>query len=934
MMTPLQPGEVRSTCCYCGVGCGVIVETQETARGAREITGVRGDPDHPANFGRLCSKGASLHLSAADHRYEQTRAAYPEVRFERGVQRRRSTWDEALAHVEERFASIVREHGPDSVGLYISGQLLTEDYYVFNKLAKGLLGTNNIDSNSRLCMSSAVSGYKLTLGADAPPCSYDDLDHADTVFIAGANPAFAHPVLYRRLEDARAANPALRVIVVDPRRTDSASDATLHLPIAPGTDVALFHAMLHVMLWEGLVDRSFIDAHTEGFEALRDTVRDMTPDVAAKLCGVPAADIVTAARWFASGPTLSLYCQGLNQSSSGSAKNAALINLHLASAQIGKRGAGPFSLTGQPNAMGGREVGGMATLLSGHRDLNSAADRDEIARFWGVDALPATPGKSAVEMFDALADGSLKAVWIVCTNPAQSMPNQSLVRQALARAEFVVLQDAYANTASAPFADVLLPATTWGEKEGTVTNSERRISRVRAARAPFGEARDDWRIAVDVARRLEARLRPGQPSLFPYQTPEAVWNEHRATTVGRDLDIGGLSYALLETQGPQQWPYPAGAAGATERLYLDHRFATRDGRARFANVAYQPVAEAVDARHPFALTTGRLRDQWHGMSRTGTVEKLFSHMPEPCVELAADDIERLGLVEGDLAHLTSRRGSIVMPVKPSEAMRSGQAFVAMHWGEEYLGGRAGGRVAHGINSLTTGAFDPISRQPELKHAAIRIMKAELSWQWTVFALLPTEQALTLQQAMRPYLARFPFASCVPFAAGGQVGVSWRAAAYDPADVDLQREIEARFGIVAGAPDVLSYKDTRRGTARRLRVEDGILKAVSLAGDISAAGWLREYLDTATPVDKLGRRLLVSSSSPPAANIAPRGKTICNCVGVGEREIVELLDAQPASANPAARLDTLRQRLKCGTQCGSCIPELKRLAGSMRAVAAA
>jgi assimilatory nitrate reductase catalytic subunit len=933
MMAPLQAGEVRSTCCYCGVGCGVIVETRETARGVREISGVRGDPDHPANFGRLCSKGASLHLSAAEHRYEQTRAAHPEVRITRGEQRHRTGWDEALAHVAARFAATVREHGPDSVGLYISGQLLTEDYYVFNKLAKGLLGTNNIDSNSRLCMSSAVSGYKLTLGADAPPCSYEDLDHAQTVFIVGANPAFAHPILYRRLEDARAANPALRVIVADPRRTDSASDATLHLPITPGTDVALFHAMLHVMLWEDLVDRQFIDAHTEGFAALRDTVRDMTPASASRLCGVPADDIVTAARWFAAGPTLSLYCQGLNQSSSGSAKNAALINLHLASAQIGKPGAGPFSLTGQPNAMGGREVGGMATLLSGHRDINNADDRDEIARFWGVDALPATPGKTAVEMFDALADGSLKAVWIVCTNPAQSMPNQSLVREALERAEFVVLQEAYANTATAPFADVLLPATTWGEKEGTVTNSERRISRVRAARAPYGEARDDWRIGADVARRLEAHLRPGQPSLFSYPTPEAIWNEHRATTVGRDLDIGGLSYALLEAQGPQQWPYPAGAAGATERLYLDHRFATRDGRARFANVAYQPVAEAVDARHPFALTTGRLRDQWHGMSRTGTVEKLFSHMPEPCVELNARDVERLGLDEGALAHLTSRRGSIVMPVKASESIQPGHAFVAMHWGEEYLGGQSGGRVAHGVNSLTTGVFDPISRQPELKHTAIRIMKAELSWQWTVFALLPTEQALTLQQTMRAYLARFPFASCVPFATGGRVGVSWRAAAYDPAQTGLQQEIEARFGIVTGAPDVLLYKDTRRGTARRLRVEEGVLRAVSLAGDISAAGWLREYLDTATPVDGLGRRLLVSSSVPPATNVVPRGRTVCNCIGVGEREIVDLLGVQPASADPAARLDTLKRRLRCGTQCGSCIPELKRLVGSTRAVEA-
>ncbi|MDP3137885.1 MAG: molybdopterin-dependent oxidoreductase, partial [Burkholderiaceae bacterium] len=467
--------ETRSTCPYCGVGCGVIIES----RGS-QITGVRGDPAHPANFGRLCSKGMNLHLSASAQVTQQTRLLHPLRRERRGEAPQRVSWDAALDEAADRFAGIVREHGPDAVGFYVSGQLLTEDYYVFNKLAKGLIGTNNIDTNSRLCMSSAVAGYKQTLGADAPPACYEDLDHAQCIFIAGSNTAFAHPVLFRRIEDAKKANPALKIILCDPRRTDTADIADLHLALQPGTDVMLFNGMLHIMLWEGWIDRAWVEAHTSGFDALKTLVRDCTPDVVAQTCGVSREDLHTAARLFAtSGATLSLYCQGLNQSRSGTAKNAALINLHLATAQIGKPGAGPFSLTGQPNAMGGREVGGLANLLSAHRDLDNPQHRAEVAALWGVDSVPATPGKTAVEMFQAAADGQIKALWIACTNPAQSMPDQSTVRRALQRAEFVVVQEAFSTTASCDFADLLLPATTWGEKEGTVTNSERRISRVR-----------------------------------------------------------------------------------------------------------------------------------------------------------------------------------------------------------------------------------------------------------------------------------------------------------------------------------------------------------------------------------------------------------------------------------------------------------------------
>ena len=926
--------ETRSTCCYCGVGCGVIIESRVDADGRESITGVRGDPDHPANFGRLCSKGSTLHLTAAPHRHAQTRAAHPELRAGRDAPRRRVAWDDALEHVARRLADIVAKHGPDAVGFYVSGQLLTEDYYVFNKLAKGLIGTNNIDSNSRLCMSSAVVGYKKTLGADAPPCCYNDLDHAKTIFIAGANPAYAHPVLYRRLEAARERNPQVRVIVADPRRTDTASDATLHLPIAPGSDVALFGAMLHVLIRDDLLDRGFIERHTNGFDAVRDSVRETTPAVAAQICGVKIEDIVQAAHWFADGPTLSLYCQGLNQSSAGTDKNIALINLHLAAGQIGKPGAGPFSLTGQPNAMGGREVGGMATLASAHRDLTNPADRAEIARVWGVDDIPATPGKTAVEMFDALASGDMKAVWIVCTNPAHSLPDQTRVRAALERAELVVLQDAFAHTGTGPYAHVLLPATTWGEKTGTVTNSERRISRVRSAVAPWGEARDDWRIALDVALRLEAILRPGAPSVFGYADAEAIWNEHRALSVGRDCDIGGLSWSLIDARGPQQWPFADPVRGARARLYEDGRFPTPDGRARFVPVAYRGPADDVDARYRFALTTGRLRDQWHGGSRTGAVGKLFAHAGEPAVELNPGDLARLGLKEGDLAHLTSRRGSVVMPVRGDDGVLPGRVFAPMHWGDEYVSGTPGSHAAYGINGITSPALDPASRQAELKHAAIKVLKAELPWRWTVIAWLPEAVALARQRELRRFLAMFPYASCIPFGDDRRTGLVWRAAAYEPAPQHLIEQVESVFGVLPRAPDVMSLSDARRGIGRRLLIGHGRLAAVALTGppdavDTSALA-LRELLERGEPVAKIGRlllspsrRMLAGGSGTPVA----RGKTVCNCVGVSQKAIVDalgIMDSDSDAPLPAACLARLQESLGCGTQCGSCIPEVKRL----------
>ncbi|WP_459711570.1 molybdopterin oxidoreductase family protein, partial [Paraburkholderia sp. 2C] len=694
---------------------GVLIEAEDG-----RITGVKGDPAHPANFGKLCSKGLALADTA---RSETGRLLEPAVRTRRDAPRRAVPWDDALDTVARRFAGVIAEHGPDAVAFYLSGQLLTEDYYVFNKLAKGLVGTNNIDTNSRLCMSSAVTGYKMALGADGPPTCYEDLELAQTVLLAGSNMAWAHPVLFRRLEAAKAANPAIRWIVVDPRRTDTAAMADLHLAIQPGTDVALFNGMLHHLIWEGLIDRDHIDAHTTGFTELKTLVREFTPRTAAGLCGIAERDLLQAAQWFGESPAaLSLYCMGLNQSSHGTDKNLALINLHLATRQIGRPGAGPFSLTGQPNAMGGREVGGMATMLAAHREIGNAAHREEVARLWGLaDAarLSATPGLPAVELFDALRSGKVKAIWIACTNPVHSMPDIAKVREALERAEFVVVQDAFMQTDTVPYADVLLPAATWGEKGGTVTNSERRITRVRAAVAPAGEAKPDWWIANEVARRM-APLLGREPHLFGFDTTEAVFDEHRALTGGRDLDIGGISYALLDAQGPQQWPFPPGRTAGDARRYTDGRFATADGRARFHATHYLPVADEVNARFPFRLTTGRLRDQWHGMSRTGRVAKLLSHAPEPALTMHPGDAARRGFAEGDLVQVKSRRGALVLPLQISDDVQSGAVFAAMHWSGQFV-------ASGGINEATHGAVDPHSQQPELKHAAVRIERADLPW---------------------------------------------------------------------------------------------------------------------------------------------------------------------------------------------------------------
>ncbi|HTK02764.1 MAG TPA: molybdopterin-dependent oxidoreductase [Bordetella sp.] len=890
---------VSSVCCYCGTGCGVRVQARDD-----RVIAVSGDDSHPSNRGRLCSKGMQLGDTV---RRDAARVLRAQWRPTRGEPQADIALDRALDIAADRLADIIGQHGPDAVGFYLSGQLLTEDYSVFNKLARALVGTNNVDTNSRLCMSSAVAGYKQTLGADAPPACYEDLELADTVFIAGANVAFAHPVLFRRLEAARQARPHMRIIVVDPRRTDTAALADLHLPILPGTDVALFHAMLRVMVDEALIDRAYIERHTEGFAALERRIGDFTPEAAQEICGVPAADIVQAARWFARSPaTLSLYTMGLNQSSSGTAKNAALIHLHLATGQIGKPGAGPFSLTGQPNAMGGREAGGMATLLPGHRDPGSAADRAEVAALWGVESIPATPGLPALEMFDAVLDGRIKALWIVATNPAQSLPDQARVRAALEKAEFVIVQDAYAGTETLAYADLVLPAATWPEKDGTTTNSERRISRVRAAISPPGDAQPDWRLAADVAARLARRIAPEKTGHFVYAGESDVFAEHARTTAGRDLDYSTLTYALLERDGPQQWPYrPAVSAplpDGTARLYTDGRFATPNGRARFVDVGYVPVAEPVCPDYPLRLTTGRLRDHWHTMARTALSPTLTRHVEEPWLSMHSSDMAGAGLAENALARVTSRRGQLYIAVRSDDSLRPGHAFLPMHWGSAFIAG-------DGINALTNPARDPVSRQPELKHSAIAVEPAALAWQATGWI---RGDAAALRRGLAPWLRRFPYAAVLPTALGGGGARIALAARQAPA-IDV---LDALCGALDLARPHAAYDDPHRGILRRVALADRTPAAFLLAGDTRLLDTLSAWADGGTAPSSLSQ-LLMGRTAP-----VERARMVCVCHGVTDRAI---------HAGIAAGLDLegLRRSLRCGTGCGSCGPEVARMVARAR-----
>jgi ferredoxin-nitrate reductase len=703
----------KTLCPYCGVGCGLEVappsqpgkETNRDSEG-NPIWKVRGDRDHPSSQGMVCVKGATI-AEALD----KDRLLYPMVRDSLDEPFRQASWEEALELIVHRIQAVRYTQGPDGLCMYGSGQFQTEDYYIAQKLMKGCLGTNNFDANSRLCMSSAVAGYIQSFGSDGPPCSYDDLDETDCAFLIGTNTAECHPILFNRLQKHRKKNRKVKMVVVDPRRTPTAEAADLHLAIQPGTDIDLLNGIAYLLMQWGYWDGLFIDDCTSNFPAYAEVLKHYPPDIVAKRCGIEIKDLEMAARyWGQAQKVLSLWSMGVNQSSEGTAKVRTIINLHLMTGQIGKPGAGPFSLTGQPNAMGGREAGGLSHLLPGYRTVKNPEHRAEMEQFWGLKPgqIAAQPGRAAWDIITGLEAGEVGFLWIAATNPAVSFPDLDRTKAALKRSPFTVYQEAYYPTETSAYAHVLLPAAQWSEKTGVMTNSERRVTLCPAFRKAKGEARADWEIFAEVGRRL------GFSEQFAFKNSAEVYAEFVQATRGRVCEMTGLSHARLAAEGPRQWPCPDSGTVDSARLYTDLRFPTADGRARFAAYHSKGLAEPPDAHYPYVLTTGRLYGHWHTQTRTGRIEKIRKMHPNPFLEIHPRDAKAIGVQDKDWVEVQTRRGTARFPITVTRSIAPGTVFVPMHWGALWADQAE-------ANALTHPAVDPDSLQPELKACAVRLV---------------------------------------------------------------------------------------------------------------------------------------------------------------------------------------------------------------------
>ncbi|RVD60442.1 nitrate reductase [Mesorhizobium sp. M2D.F.Ca.ET.185.01.1.1] len=883
--------EVRTTCPYCGVGCGVLAEVA-----ADGTTTVRGDLEHPANFGKLCSKGTALGETLG----LEGRLLRPEIGG------RQAGWDEALDLVAGKFSRAIAEHGPDSVAFYVSGQLLTEDYYVANKLMKGFIGSANIDTNSRLCMASSVAGHRRAFGEDIVPGVYEDFEQADLVVLTGSNTAWCHPVLYQRMLAARRER-GTKIVVIDPRRTATADECDLHLALDPGTDVLLFNGLLAHLAQAGKIDTRFIRDHTSGFDAAAALAGADAPSIArvAKGCGLAAADVQEFYDLFAGTErTVSVYSQGVNQSAHGTDKVNAIINCHLATGRIGKPGMGPFSVTGQPNAMGGREVGGLANQLAAHMDFADEANIDRVSRFWNAPNIARRGGLKAVDMFQAVADGRIKSLWVMGTNPAVSMPDASRVRAALSKCDFVVASDV-ARTDTTRYADVLLPAAAWGEKDGTVTNSERRLSRQRAFLLPPGKTRADWRIICEVAARM------GFGDAFAYQSPADIFREHVALSAfendgERLFDLGeltGLSDTDYDTFVPRHWPASDRREQQT-RLLGDGRFPTPDGRARFVPVRQEATAFTVDADYPLALNTGRLRDQWHTMTRTGNVPRLMANAPEPAVDLHPADAAARHLKDGDLAHLSTRFGFVRARVRVSEAQRRGQAFLPMHWS-----GHFAAKASAGL--LSSPVTDPHSGQPELKHVPVRIVREETGWAGVLITrrdLRPTGFVHWSRHAVE----------------GGWV---YELTGTEPPDqgILLARKLLG----VQRRDQLLEYTDRRGLAYRAAAIDDGGAMAeallVAAPDQLPARDWLVSLLAARQKLSTADRHALLSGRSP--VPMPAIGRVVCACFHIGANQLASAVAAGCDS------LEAIGSTLRAGTNCGSCRSEIRAIIDARQVQAA-
>ena len=919
-----------TTCPYCGVGCGVKASVHPDGQ-----VGVAGDASHGSNHGKLCVKGSALDETVDLH----GRLLYPKMDGQR------VSWDTALDRVAGGLRRIIDEHGPDAVALYVSGQLLTEDYYVANKLMKGYVGTANIDTNSRLCMSSAVAGHKRAFGEDLVPVCYEDLEQADLVVLVGSNTAWCHPILFQRIAKAKEARPQMKLVVVDPRRTATCELADLHLPARGGTDVWLFNGLLSFLHQRGVVDTAFVEQHTAGLArtlAIADeTASDLSSVVRA--CGIAEAELLEFYELFArTEKAITAFSMGVNQSSAGTDKVNSIINCHLLTGRIGKPGMGPFSITGQPNAMGGREVGGLANMLAAHMDLDNADHRDIVQSFWGSPHIADRPGLKAVDLFRAVEAGKVKAVWIMATNPVVSLPDADQVKRALAKCELVICSDIIEKTDTNAYAHVLLPALGWGEKDGTVTNSERRISRQRKFLAAPGEARGDWDIICDVARRM------GYGG-FDFDGPHTIFDEHarlsaagnRKSGIGNCSEAGkptalrafnlsglaGMTHEQFDAMPPIQWPVlastiPDSAVGrigtdsmsvpleptgpipavGTPRLFTDQRYFHADGKAHFVPTPVRAPAHAASEQFPLVLNTGRVRDQWHTMTRTGKSPKLADHVPEPFVDMHPQDALACGVRAGELARVSTQWGSLVARVQLGGGIPRGSVFVPIHWNAQFASDAR-------VGSLVNPVVDPVSGEPEFKHTPVRVEEFRVLWHGFVLS----RQELQLESAT--WWTRIQ----------GRQFLRYEIAGRDQA---MDRGAWARQLLGAHDPqaDWIEYEDRRSGVYRAaLVVGDRIECCVFMSSrpDLPSRAWLASLFvkDQLEEGDRIG--LMVGE---PAEKSVDTGPTICSCFGVGRNTICAAI-LEKNLKTPAE----ITGCLKAGGNCGSCVPELRKLLKELQIV---
>ncbi len=877
---------VKTVCPYCGVGCGV-----DASIDSDDVITVAGDVEHPANYGRLCSKGAAL----AETLGLDGRLLKPEIAGQT------VSWDDALSRVANGFRDVIDKHGPDAVAFYASGQLLTEDYYLANKLMKGFIGSANIDTNSRLCMSSSVSGHQRAFGSDTVPCCYEDLERAKLVVLTGSNAAWCHPVLYQRLVSAKEENGDLQIVVVDPRKTASCDIADMHLSLKPGSDAMLFNGLLVYLDQKGERNEQFVSRCTEGHQEALTAAKECAAsvEVVADYCGLPVADVAEFYRLFArTERVVSVYSQGINQSSSGADKVNAIINCHLFSGRIGRPGMGPFSFTGQPNAMGGREVGGLANMLAAHMDIDNSDHRNLVQTYWNSPVMADHPGLKAVDLFNAIDAGDVKAVWIMATNPVVSLPDANHVRAALEKCDLVVVSDIMAKTDTTEFADVLLPALGWGEKDGTVTNSERRISRQRAFLPAPGEAKADWWMVSEVAKRMGF-------SGFEFASARDVFVEHAGlsgfeNSGQRDFDIAELSILSQDDYdclAPVQWPVIDGKG--TARMFMDGKFFTASGKARLLPITPRAPKNATSDDYPLTLNSGRVRDQWHTMTRTAKAARLNEHSPEPYVEIHSLDASENCLVEGALAKVSSRWGKSIVRVRISKEQQRGSVFVPIHWSRQFAS-------QGGVGPLVNPVVDPLSGQPEFKQTPVLVTAYEPAW----YGFLLSRRALQLKGVT--YWARAEGDGFYRYEiAGEQAPEDWAA--------------WARGMLCESNNDVnwVEYLDVAERRYRGIRMLGERLEScLFIAPDtqLPARSWLAGLFKQEA-LNKQARANLLTAAPPQGEE--DTGRIVCACFSVGLNTIVSAIKAQRLVST-----DDIGKALKAGTNCGSCVPELRGLLDSL------